>query len=134
MSTSTEKRCAHCGKEGSKRCLGCLGAPEHQLGDAGETVYCSKDCQEKGRAKHKYRCKKLQRRIVLFRVGRLLKATVLAYREVLFPINIKAVESRAMEPCPIQLWLADESHCNGRSPICCGELRDEQFLLPGRAH
>ncbi|KAI6087496.1 hypothetical protein F4821DRAFT_277708 [Hypoxylon rubiginosum] len=94
MPTSTEKRCAHCGKEGSKRCLGCLGAPEHQLGDAGETVYCSKDCQEKGRAKHKYRCKKLKKRIILFRVGRMLKATVLAYREVLFPINIKSVELR----------------------------------------
>ncbi|KAI1765112.1 hypothetical protein GGR53DRAFT_465772 [Hypoxylon sp. FL1150] len=94
MSTGEEKHCAHCGKQASHRCLFCVGAPEYKAGDAVETMYCNKRCQKKGWVSHKYRCKKLQKRIALCRVGKIMEAVALAYREHVFPVNYKAIEMR----------------------------------------
>lgn len=95
MPTTNEiKHCANCGAEASKRCLGCIDAPEYHDGDATETVYCNPDCQRKNWPTHKPRCLQLKKRIMLSRIGYLMKAAVIAYQSCAFSVNLTAMEMR----------------------------------------
>ncbi|KAI0181111.1 hypothetical protein GGR52DRAFT_583536 [Hypoxylon sp. FL1284] len=87
-------RCANCGKEASRTCPGCAGAPEYKPGDATETVICSTDCLRDLWQTHRFRCGMMQKRIKLRRLAYLMKESAKAYRECVFYQNLQGVELR----------------------------------------
>ncbi|KAM0504342.1 hypothetical protein ACHAP8_002749 [Fusarium lateritium] len=86
--------CANCGKGASLRCIGCMDAPEYHDGDSAGVSYCGHECQTADWAKHKKSCNNLKRRRSLLRAAKLLKATLLSYKEVLFHWDLTEIEPR----------------------------------------
>ncbi|KAG9507891.1 hypothetical protein J7337_001447 [Fusarium musae] len=84
--------CAHCGKASTVCCSHCVGAPEYHDGDAVATFWCSPGCQAAHEPTHQEYCYKLQRRKTLLRTAELLKAALLAYKEVVYDIHVTRIE------------------------------------------
>jgi hypothetical protein len=91
--------CARCGTKAALRCVGCLDAPEYEPGDVAMTSYCSSTCLTQGWSQHKARCRALSRRIKLLRAARLSKAALLAYRQVLYDIDLEKIKLRERVLC-----------------------------------
>jgi hypothetical protein len=94
MASESLSKCARCASEASLRCTGCLHAPEYLPGDAASTIYCSRECQKEHWQIHGGRCLNLQRRKKLLRAARLLKASLITFREVLYDVGLLKVELR----------------------------------------
>ncbi|EHK50487.1 uncharacterized protein TrAtP1_007597 [Trichoderma atroviride] len=94
MITQTLGVCATCDKPATMRCAGCKDAPDYLPGDALDTFYCDRDCQIKTRETHKDRCRNLSRRIALHRAAKILKTALLAYREMVYDLNLTHIESK----------------------------------------
>lgn len=92
MEPATFTACANCGKHGTMRCAGCISAPEYSPGDSTFTAYCNRDCQKNHWPNHKPRCRALKQRKNLLRIAKLLKATLLKYREVVFDLDFSEME------------------------------------------
>ncbi|QPC75156.1 hypothetical protein HYE68_005908 [Fusarium pseudograminearum] len=86
--------CANCGKDASQRCIGCIDAPEYLDGDSAGVFYCDHECQTTDWPNHKRRCNNLKRRKSLLRAAKLLKKTLLSYKEVLFDWDLTEIEPR----------------------------------------
>lgn len=85
--------CNNCGRNATKKCTGCDGAPIYTSPDPTVT-YCNRGCQTAHWPSHKAQCAILKRRKKLLRAATLLKATLLAYRECVFDIDILQIEFR----------------------------------------
>ncbi|OTA60805.1 hypothetical protein K449DRAFT_396089 [Hypoxylon sp. EC38] len=94
MGSAPVNFCARCGIQASKRCTGCLDAPEYQPGDSLDVFYCGSDCQQRHWQAHKAQCNIRRERKKLLRTAMLMKATFLAYRECTFSIPLSAIELR----------------------------------------
>ncbi|OTA89556.1 hypothetical protein M434DRAFT_34238 [Hypoxylon sp. CO27-5] len=86
--------CARCGIQASKRCTGCLDAPEYQPGDSLDVFYCGSDCQQRHWQAHKAQCNIRRKRKKLLRTAMLMRATFLAYRECTYSLPLSAIEPR----------------------------------------
>ncbi|KAF5002171.1 hypothetical protein FGRMN_547 [Fusarium graminum] len=71
----------------------CLDAPEYAPGDSADTFYCSRECQTEDWPNHKKKCNNLKRRKSLVRAVKLLKATFIAYREVMFDLHVTKIKT-----------------------------------------
>lgn len=94
MVSQTLGVCATCDRPATMRCAGCKDAPDYLPGDALDTFYCDRDCQIKTRETHKNRCRNLSRRIALHRAAKILKTALLAYREMVYDLNLTHIESK----------------------------------------
>lgn len=92
VGSSSTSKCATCGTDASKRCAGCMDAPEYESGDSTDIMYCSRDCQKSHWASHKIQCKGLQQRKKLLRAAIVLKAALLIYREATYDIDLTKVD------------------------------------------
>ncbi|KAI0834855.1 hypothetical protein F5Y06DRAFT_278080 [Hypoxylon sp. FL0890] len=114
MESAPVNKCAKCGTEASKRCTGCLDAPEYESGDSLEIFYCSSDCQRQHRQAHKAECNIRKTRKKLLRTAMLMKATFMAYRECVYALPLSDIELRDGELIlhvdpfgkPIRPWLS----------------------------
>ncbi|CAF3515612.1 unnamed protein product [Fusarium graminearum] len=86
--------CANCSKDASQRFIGCMNAPEYLDGDSAGVFYCGHECQTTDWPNHKRRCNNLKRRKSLLRAAKLLKKTLLSYKEVLFDWDLTEIEPR----------------------------------------
>ncbi|KAG5749865.1 hypothetical protein H9Q72_007187 [Fusarium xylarioides] len=84
--------CAHCGNASTVGCSHCVGAPEYHDGDAVTTFWCSSECQAAHEPTHQEYCYNLQQRKTLLRTSKLLKAALLAYKEVVYDIHVTRIE------------------------------------------
>ncbi|KAI0138514.1 hypothetical protein F4776DRAFT_670427 [Hypoxylon sp. NC0597] len=94
MESAPVSSCANCGVQASKRCTGCVDAPEYQPGDSLEVFYCGSDCQQLHWQSHKAQCNIRRKRKKLLRAVMLMKATFLAFRECVFSFSLMAIEPR----------------------------------------
>ena len=85
-------QCANCGTDATMRCVACRDAPEYQPGDSVGSVYCNRDCQKRHWSNHKAPCRALGQRKKLLRTANILKAALLAYREVVYDIDLTKIE------------------------------------------
>jgi len=90
---SATKR-ANCDILASMRCTRCVDAPVYAPDEDIGVVYCSRDCQTRDWQNHKPQCNVLERRKKLIRIATILKATLLAYRECVFDIDLESIEFR----------------------------------------
>ncbi|KAF5685505.1 beclin 1 [Fusarium denticulatum] len=67
-------------------------SPEYHDGDAATTFWCSPECQAAHEPTHQEYCYNLQRRKTLLRTTKLLKAALLAYKEVVYDIHVTRIE------------------------------------------
>ncbi|KAE8142310.1 hypothetical protein BDV38DRAFT_278475 [Aspergillus pseudotamarii] len=77
---SSARSCAHCHSPATKRCSGCLGAPEYDEAILEPTLYCSPTCQTQHWIEHKIKCKQLQARKSLSRAATLFQAVLYRIR------------------------------------------------------
>lgn len=89
--------CTNCGADASFRCTGCLDAPEYRDGDDVGVFYCSHECQKSNWPSHKKSCNNMRRRKSLLRAVKLLKTTLLSYREVNYEYDLVKIEPRARD-------------------------------------
>lgn len=68
-----------------------MGAPEYHDGDAVTTSWCSPECRAAHEPTHQEYCYNLQRRKSLLRTAKLLKAALLAYKEVVYDIHVTRI-------------------------------------------
>jgi hypothetical protein len=68
--------CICCRSPTTKRCIGCLGAPDYDNNPSMSTFYCSFECQKSDWPRHRTECRKLQARKSLSRVASLLQAII----------------------------------------------------------
>jgi hypothetical protein len=66
--------CSRCRSPTTKRCIGCLGAPDYDSDPSVSTFYCSFECQTADWPRHRTECRKLQARKYLRRAASLLQA------------------------------------------------------------
>lgn len=92
MAAQTRGVCATCDKPATMRCAGCRDAPDYDLGDVTDTSYCDRDCQIKARQAHKDKCRNMARRISLLRAAKILRSTLLTYREMVFDLALTRIE------------------------------------------
>jgi MYND finger len=95
MSSPDSGACAHCHKQSTKKCTGCLGAPIYGKATA-VTFYCSKDCQVADRLRHKSECRKLQARKSLARAAQLLQGIFYRIRMHAYPKQMDVVQFDSM--------------------------------------
>lgn len=81
------------------RCTRCVGALEYKPGETAGVVYCNRGCQTTQWLDHKSQCNVMDRRKKLLRVATILKATLLAYREYVFDLDIERIEFREGALC-----------------------------------
>jgi hypothetical protein len=77
----------------------CVDAPEYESREATGVIYYSRDCQTTHWLSHKSQCNLIQRRKKLLRIATILKATLLAYRECVFDLDIERIEFREGALC-----------------------------------
>ncbi|KAH8593889.1 hypothetical protein B0O99DRAFT_546517 [Bisporella sp. PMI_857] len=87
-------KCANCGTIASIRCKRCMDSPKYESTEPVSIVYCNRDCQITHWPNHKAQCNVMQRRKKLLRIATILKATLLAYRECVFDVDIEKIEFR----------------------------------------
>ena len=75
MSMAVEN-CFRCRSPTTRRCTGCLGAPDYDSDPSVSTFYCSFECQKADWSRHKAECRKLQARKSLSRAALLLQAII----------------------------------------------------------
>ncbi|KAM0353463.1 hypothetical protein ACHAPU_001473 [Fusarium lateritium] len=109
--------CTNCGKDASAKCAGCLDAPEYTPGDSPDIFYCSRECQVEGWPSHKKDCNNLKQRKSLIRAVNLLKATFLAFREVMFDFHVTKIE-----PCSRALVVTHDPKRHGQAARFPGHL------------
>lgn len=94
----TMATCATCNKAAKQKCAGCKAAPKYTstTNDNTNTVppYCNQACQKTHWTLYKAAYYIKQRRVKLARVAALLKATLIAYRECAFDVDIWSIEFR----------------------------------------
>ncbi|CAG8888172.1 unnamed protein product [Penicillium egyptiacum] len=94
MATKPSVECAKCGTGTKTICLGCSHAPEYQSGDSQVVLYCSRRCQIMDWPNHKDHCKNMQQRKILLRAAQVLKAAMLAYREIVYDVDLTQIDYR----------------------------------------
>jgi hypothetical protein len=94
MALKSPAECANCGIETKTMCSRCSHAPEYQSGDSRVVFYCSRECQVVDWPNHKDYCKNMQQRKILLRAGQVLKAAMLAYREIVYDVDLTKIEYR----------------------------------------
>jgi hypothetical protein len=112
---STFTRCANCGTLASIRCSGCMDAPEYESREAFGVVYCNRDCQTTRWLNQKAQCNAMQGRKKLLRIATILKATLLAYRECIFDVDIERIGFRE-GALWLQLGSAQDRPCHTHFP------------------
>ena len=85
-------QCAKCGTDATMKCVGCMDAPEYQLGDSVGSFYCDRDCQKGEWSNHKAHCRALERRKKLLRTANILKAALLTYRELVYDVDLTKIQ------------------------------------------
>ncbi|KAL3417690.1 set domain-containing protein 5 [Phlyctema vagabunda] len=97
-SPNSHTKCAKCGAPARLRCSGCTEAPEYKSDEAIQPVYyCNGKCQGEHWPEHKAPCGVMQKRKKLLRIASILKATILAYRECAYDLDIERIEFRRDE-------------------------------------
>ena len=87
-----QAHCASYGADTMMRCDACKDAPEYRLGVPIGVIYCGRDCQKAHWSTHKPYCHTLRQRKKLLRVATVLRATLLAYREVRYDVDLTKME------------------------------------------
>ncbi|KAF5634667.1 hypothetical protein F52700_5860 [Fusarium sp. NRRL 52700] len=94
METIHPTRCASCGTQATMRCAGCKDAPDYDPADSITVVYCGRECQTKHWTGHKSRCRIMKQRKILLRAAAVLRAALLAHREILYDIDLTKIEAK----------------------------------------
>jgi hypothetical protein len=94
MALKSPAECANCGTGTKTMCSRCPHAPEYQSGDSRVVFYCSRECQVMDWPNHKVYCKNMQQRKILLRAAQVLKAAMLAYREIVYDVDLTKIECR----------------------------------------
>lgn len=102
----TIHKCSYCGKETSKKCGACHGAPAYEGGIVETTWYCSSNCQAADR-KSPTLCKAAEARKVLFRAGDIAQRLFYIWREIFFDkFIIKVQRNSVTNPAQIIIYEA----------------------------
>lgn len=69
-----------------------MNAPEYEPGDSLAVVYCGHDCQRENWPNHKAHCNAMRKRTKLLRAAMILKSALLAYREVVYDVDLTKID------------------------------------------
>ncbi|KAJ6110510.1 hypothetical protein N7486_002745 [Penicillium sp. IBT 16267x] len=86
-------QCVICRQPTTKQCSRCVDGPAYPVLGLSNIFYCSVDCQRLDWPWHKVVCERMKLRTKLRRIATLLKAAMLAYREIVYDMDITDIES-----------------------------------------
>ncbi|KAJ5992457.1 hypothetical protein N7451_008181 [Penicillium sp. IBT 35674x] len=86
--------CEVCSDSTTKQCSGCIDGPGYPTPGLINIYYCSLDCQQVDWPWHQELCRRLKLRTKIHRIATLLKAVMLAYREVVYDMDITDITSK----------------------------------------